>query len=159
SNQPGRTISSPIRRPSPQGPDGAGGRITDAPDAGDVSRHPGGQRLKRELRKQIRQDELVSGFEQAMAWSRAHKHEVKIGGRGPLLVLVVGGGLTYFVRHRHDAAESAFGEALRTFQAPVAGETDPGEPPPTGGPTFATAKEKFEKAAAAFDGVERRYPS
>src|SRR5262249_36235834 len=75
------------------------------------------------------------------------------------LVLLVGGGLTYSSRPRHDAAESAFGEALRTFQAPVAGESDPGEPPPTEGPTFATAKEKFEKAAAAFDGVERRYPS
>jgi hypothetical protein len=115
--------------------------------------------LKRELRKQIRQDELVSGFEQAMTWSSAHKDEVKIGGIALLAVLLVGGGLTYFVRHRHDAAESAFGEALRTFQAPVAGESTPEEPPPTGGPTFATAKEKFEKAAAAFDGVERRYPS
>jgi hypothetical protein len=115
--------------------------------------------LKRELRKQIRQDELVTGFEQAMSWAGAHRNEVRIGGIAVLAVLVVGGGLTYFVQHRHQAAESAFGEALRTFQAPVAGETDPGEPPPTGGPTFATAKEKFEKAAAAFDGVERRYPS
>src|SRR5262245_64297777 len=94
-----------------------------------------------------------------MAWSNAHKDEVRIGGIALLAVLVVGGGLTYFVRHRHEAAESAFGDALRTFQAPVAGESDPGEPPPAGGPTFATAKEKFEKAAAAFDGVERRYPS
>jgi len=115
--------------------------------------------LKRELRKQIRQDELVSGFEQALNWSRAHQDEVKIGGIALLTVVVIGGGLTYFVQHRHQAAEAAFGEALRTFQAPVAGDTDPGEPPPASEPTFPTAKEKFQKAAAAFDGVERRYPS
>jgi tetratricopeptide (TPR) repeat protein len=115
--------------------------------------------LKRELRKQIKQDELVSGVEQAAAWARAHRDEVKIGGLALAALLVIGGGLGYFVRHRHAEAERAFGEALQTFEAPVAGETPAGEPPSSPGPTFATAKEKFEKAAAVFDGVERRYPS
>jgi predicted negative regulator of RcsB-dependent stress response len=115
--------------------------------------------LKRELKKQIRQDELVSGFEHAMVWIRAHRDEVRIGGFALVALLVIGGGLGYFVQNRRHQAEKAFSDALETFQAPVAGESSPDEPPPAGTQTFPTAKEKFQKAAAAFDGIERRFPS
>src|SRR6185503_18950452 len=43
------------------------------------------------------------------------------------------------------------------YRAPLAAEVPQGEKPP--GPVFATAKERYEKAAAAFDGVQRQYGS
>jgi tetratricopeptide (TPR) repeat protein len=66
--------------------------------------------------------------------------------------------VTTFQGHRNASAEKAFADALDIFHAPVAAELPPGaEKPP--GLEFATPAEKYQKAAAAFDGVERRFGS
>jgi tetratricopeptide (TPR) repeat protein len=74
-------------------------------------------------------------------------------------IVVVGAlGFTTFQERRKAGAEKAFAEALDTFHAPVVAELPPGAERPTG-LQFATPAEKYQKAAAAFDGVERRYGS
>jgi TolA-binding protein len=112
--------------------------------------------LKRELKKQIKQDELVTGFEQGLAWVKAHWPEVRI----TIAVLAVAGAaagaLAYFQSHRDREAEQAFAEAYEVFHTPVAKDLPPGAERPAG-PTFGSKEEKFKKAAAAFDGVERRF--
>jgi tetratricopeptide (TPR) repeat protein len=114
--------------------------------------------MKRELKKRIKEDEIVTGVEHAAAWVRAHAAEVRIGlGVTAALAAVIGTGV-YLQSNRRQAAEAAFAAALETFDAPVAAELPAGEPRPPG-PVFATAEEKLRKAAAAFDGVERRYPT
>jgi tetratricopeptide (TPR) repeat protein len=114
--------------------------------------------MKRQHRKHIKQDELVTGFARAATWVGAHRDAVRI----TLIALAVVGvgvlAVTTFQGRRNAAAETAFAAGLDTFHAPIASELPPGAERPAG-LEFATPVEKFQKAAAAFDGVERRFGS
>ncbi len=110
--------------------------------------------MKKELKEQIKQDELKSGLEQAASWLVAHRDEVRIGAGVLAVLLAAGGAFAYFQGQRAREAERAFRDALATFEAPVSGELPPGAEPPA--QVFATAEEKYKTAAAAFEGVERR---
>ena len=114
--------------------------------------------MKKELRDEIKQDELASGLEKAVAWVAAHRDEVRIGA-GVLVVLLAAAGPSATSRaQRAQEADRAFRDALTTFEAPVASEIPPGADRPSG-QVFATAEEKYKTAAAAFEGVERRFGS
>src|SRR2546428_3389985 len=114
--------------------------------------------MKKELKKQIKQDELVSGFQQASRWTTAHRSEVKVTASIVAVVALAAFGVTSYLGHRRSEAERAFATALDTFHAPVSTELPEGfEPPP--GPVFATAAEKNRKAAGQFDEVARKYGS
>ena len=114
--------------------------------------------MKREHRKQIKRDELVSGMERTVVWVKAHRDEVRATLIGVAIVVVGAVGFTTFQARRKASAEKAFAEASETFHAPVAAELPPGAEKPAG-LQFANPAEKYQKAAAAFDGVERRYGS
>ena len=112
--------------------------------------------MKRELKEQIRRDELVTGFQNAAAWAKAHEHELKIAIGVAVVVGAAAGGLAYVQGSRQREGERAFMEAVAIYEAPVASELPPGADRPTG-PVFPSAEEKYKTAAAAFDGVERRH--
>jgi len=112
--------------------------------------------VKRELKEQIRRDELVTGFQNAAAWAKAHEHELKIAIGVAVVVGAAAGGLAYVQGSRQREGERAFMEAVAIYEAPVASELPPGADRPTG-PVFPSAEEKYKTAAAAFDGVERRH--
>jgi hypothetical protein len=114
--------------------------------------------LKKELKEQIKQDEFASGLEQAAAWVGAHRDEVRIGAGVAVVLLAAVGALAYFQGQRAKEADRAFRDALTTYEAPVTSELAPGADQPTG-QVFATAEEKYKTAAAAFEGVERRFGS
>jgi hypothetical protein len=114
--------------------------------------------LKKELRDEIKQDEFASGLEKAVEWLAAHRDEVRIGAGVVVVLLAAAGALAYFQGQRAREADRAFREALATFEAPVASELAAGADRPPG-QVFATAEEKYKTAAAAFEGVERRYGS
>jgi hypothetical protein len=114
--------------------------------------------LKKELKEQIKQDELASGLEQAMAWLGAHRDEVRIGAGVLVVLLAAGGAFAYFQGQRAREADRAFRDALAVFEAPVAAEAPLGADKP-GGQVFATAEDKYKTAAAAFEGVDRRFGS
>jgi hypothetical protein len=114
--------------------------------------------LKKELRDQIKQDEFKSGIEEALAWLNAHRDEVRIGAGVVLVVLAAVGALGYFQGQRAREADRAFRDALTTFEAPVAADVAPGAERPSG-QVFATTDDKYKTAAAAFEGVERRFAS
>ena len=114
--------------------------------------------MKKELKRQIKQDELVSGFQQASRWTSAHGSEVKVTAVVVAVVALAAFGVTTWLGHRRSEAERAFSAALDTFHAPVSAELPEGfEPPP--GPVFASAAEKNRKAAGEFDEVARKYAS
>ena len=114
--------------------------------------------MKRGHRKQIKRDELVTGFERSVTWVKAHERETRATLIAVLAVGLLAFAVTTFQGRRKASAEKAFAEALDTFHATVAAEVPPGaEKPP--GMQFATPAEKYQKAAAAFDGVERRFGS
>ena len=114
--------------------------------------------MKRQHRKEIKRDELLTGMERAAVWTRAHQNEVRNTLIAVAVVVVGVLGFTTFQNRRVAGAERAFAEAIDLFHAPVAAEVPPGGEKPTG-LLFATPAEKYQKAAAAFDGVERRYGS
>ena len=114
--------------------------------------------MKKELKKQIKQDELITGAEHVASWVRAHPTEVRAGAVAILVLGAAAFGIFTFTKNRQQAADDAFTAALETFEAPVVSELPPDAPKPPG-TVFATADEKYWKAAAAFDGVERAYPS
>jgi TolA-binding protein len=114
--------------------------------------------LRKELKDQIKQDELTTGLEQAAAWAARHRDELRIGG---LVLLVLAGAalaITHVREQRLREGDRALRDALTTFEAPVASELPPGAERPAG-QVFPSAEEKYKTAAAAFEGVARRYPS
>jgi hypothetical protein len=114
--------------------------------------------LKKELRDEMKQDEFASGLEQMVAWVAAHRDELRIGAGVAIVLLAAAGAVGYFQGQRAREADRAFREALSTYEAPVASELAPGADRPSG-QVFATADEKYKTAAAAFEGVDRRFGS
>jgi tetratricopeptide (TPR) repeat protein len=114
--------------------------------------------LKKELKDQIKQDEFASGLEQAASWVGNHRDELRIGLGVAVVLLAAVGAVAYFQAQRAREADRAFRDALTTFEAPVTAELAPGAEPPAG-QVFASAEDKYKTAAAAFEGVERRYGS
>ena len=115
--------------------------------------------MKKDLRKQIKQDELVTGFEKARAAVDSHLDELKIAGL-VLVVLAVGAlALRHFRGQRDRDAHEALAAALQTFRAPLPSEAAPDAPAPLAPSPFATEAEKYRKALGDFQGVERRYGS
>ena len=114
--------------------------------------------MKKELKEQIKQNDFASGVEQAVAWTAAHRDEVRLGAGVAVVLLAAGGALGYFQMQRAREADRAFRDALTTFEAPVTAELAPGADRPSG-QVFASAEDRYKTAAAAFEGVERRYAS
>jgi tetratricopeptide (TPR) repeat protein len=109
--------------------------------------------VRRELKRQIREDEFRSGLEHAVDWARAHSREVQ-GTVLAVAVLFGAGLLVQNFRGRQDAtAQAAFAKALDTYHAPLASEIPPGGEKPA--LTFGTREEKYRKALADFEGVEK----
>lgn len=113
--------------------------------------------MKKELREQIKQDEFASGLEQAVSWAAAHRDELRIGLGVAAVLLAAVGAVGYFQSQRAREADRAFQDALTVYEAPVTTELSAGERPT--GQVFATAEDKFKTAAAAFEGVARRFGS
>jgi hypothetical protein len=111
--------------------------------------------LKRELKQKIKEDEFKSGLEHAIEWVQAHAEQVRLGAAAVLVAAAVLGGVAYVRSQRTQEARRAFADALETFEAPVKGELPEGQA--AAGIVFASAEEKYRKAAAAFDGLERKY--
>ena len=115
--------------------------------------------MKRELKRQIKQDELREGVEHAGQWAKGHTDELRIGVLVAAVVVLLIGGIAYFQQHRKAEAERAFSDAAEIFHAPVVGEAPESAPPSTSNQTYASEREKYEKAMGAFEGVYRRYGS
>lgn len=114
--------------------------------------------MKKELKDKIREDEFRSGLEHALGWMSARKDEVRTTAV-VVAILALGAGVLYsYQSRRNQEAERAFTEALETFHTPVASELPEGFEQQSAR-VFPTSAEKYRKAVAGFDGVERRYGS
>lgn len=112
--------------------------------------------MKKELKQQIKQDELRTGFEHASAWAVTHRDELRVTAIVVAVVLLAAVGYGSYRSHQRASAERAFDEALTIFHAPVAGEPGAAQ---AAGTVYATKAEKEQKAASAFGEVAKRYGS
>jgi tetratricopeptide (TPR) repeat protein len=113
--------------------------------------------LKKELKKSIKEDEFLSGVEIAWNWWKANEALARKGVVALAVVLLAVVGYQALQGRRERAASAAFDAAMKLYETPLSAEVQ-GTPPP-GVTPFATAKDKYTKAAAAFDGVERGHPN
>lgn len=109
--------------------------------------------MRRELKRQIKHDELQTGLQAAAVWVREHSREVQVTALA-VAVLFGAGMLVQNFRDRQDStAQAAFSKALETYHAPVATELPAGaERPAT---TYNTREEKYRKALSEFEAVEK----
>jgi tetratricopeptide (TPR) repeat protein len=114
--------------------------------------------LKKDLKREIKQDEFATWLEKIVTWTDGHRDEVRIGVGVTVVLVAAFGALAYFQGQRAREAQRAYGEALTAFEAPVATELAPDADRPAG-QVFATAEDKYKTAAAAFEGVARRHGS
>lgn len=114
--------------------------------------------MKKELKRQIKQDDLVTGAERAWAWLSAHREAARATALVVAAVAVLGAGLGTVQGRRTREAQRALDEALELFHGPLKAQLPPAGASAASG-ALATAEEKYSKAAASFDGVERRFPS
>jgi tetratricopeptide (TPR) repeat protein len=114
--------------------------------------------LKKELKREIKEDEFASWVEKVIVWGSEHRDELRIGIGVAAVLLAAFGAIAYFQSHRAAEADRAFRDALEAFEAPVASEIPEGADRPAG-QVFATAEDKYKTAAAAFEGVNRRFGS
>jgi tetratricopeptide (TPR) repeat protein len=107
--------------------------------------------LRKSLKRQIKEDELVSGYASAGVWIRAHADQVKTGAVAALVLAVAVGGLLYFRSQRVSESQRAFDDGLEAFGKAVAQPAQEGAP--------AAKEERLKAALAALDGVAGRYGS
>lgn len=113
--------------------------------------------MKKELKKSIKEDEFLSGMEIAWNWWKANEKLAKAGVAALAVALILAVGLSMLSSRRERDLAASFDAAMRVYETPLTSEVQ-GAPPP-GVTLFATRSEKYTKAAAAFDGVERSHPS
>ena len=111
--------------------------------------------MNKELKKQIKHDELRDGIGHAAGWLGAHKDEARVTALAVAVLLLAAIGFGSYRSHRQASAERAFDEALAIFHAPVAGQPDAA----AGGTVYPSRAEKYQKAAAAFDEVAQKHGS
>jgi len=106
---------------------------------------------KRELK---RPDQFVTLTEHGLEWAKQNRRSAITTSVILLVVIVaaVGGAWTY--NYRSDQANAALGDAMHTFQTPVAA---PGEQIPPGTKTFPSIQERAKAANAQFLNVANRY--
>ncbi len=102
------------------------------------------------------QDQFVNVTEQGIGWASRNRRTTAITAGLLLgLILVLVGGYTWF-QHRSQAAATAFGEAMQTYQTPL---PKAGQPLSPGLKTFDTAEQRAKAANSQFVEVASRYRS
>jgi tetratricopeptide (TPR) repeat protein len=107
-----------------------------------------------QTRHALKQDRLVEATKTSVDWFRENRSRVITAGIAAVICLaILVGGLVLYGK-RSAAAELAFGEAIDTYNTPLA---QPGQPPTPGEKTFATAAERAKLANQQFVQVADQY--
>lgn len=106
---------------------------------------------KRQLKKQ---DQFITFTEQGVDWAKQNQQQaITIGVVVIVVVLLIVGGYTFY-QHRSNAASNAFGEAMQTYQEPLASQAPELQP---GAKTFPNAKARAAAANGQFLAVANKY--
>jgi len=110
--------------------------------------------VDQQTRQALKQDKFVTTTTHGIEWASEHKQTVIRNGALALavVIIVVTGFVVYHMRS--EAASIAFGDAMQTYQTPLA---QAAEPTPPGVKTFASIAERAKAADAAFSSVADKY--
>lgn len=99
-------------------------------------------------------DQFVNATEQGLNWAnRNRRSALNYAVTAVVLILVLVGGYLLY-QHRTNQAATAFGEAMTTYQTPIA---VPGQPLPPGVKTFNSSEERAKAANSQFLDVANRF--
>lgn len=99
-------------------------------------------------------DPLAFANGNGLSWAKRNSRTtLLVGGIALALLLVIVAGYSIY-QHRTAEAQTAFGEAMQTYQTPL---VRPGQALPPGMKAFATAKERASKANGQFTQVASQY--
>lgn len=110
--------------------------------------------MDQQTRHALKQDKFVSTTTHSIEWASENRQSViKVGALvAAVVILAVAGALVY--HSRSQAAASAFGNAMQTYQTPLA---QPNQPPPPGIKTFNSSAERAKAANAQFLAIADKY--
>jgi predicted negative regulator of RcsB-dependent stress response len=107
-----------------------------------------------QTRHALKQDRLVEATRTGVDWFQENRSRVITASVAAVIILaIVVAGLVLY-SNRSAAASLAFGEAMDTYNTPLA---QPGQPPTPGQKTFATAAERAKLANQQFAQVAAQY--
>lgn len=107
-------------------------------------------------RHQLKEDKFAQAISDQVHWTVEHRNTLIIVG-AIVLVALIGGGLAWEqMRKRDDRASFAFGEAMRTYTAPIRSAE---QPLPPGVTSFASQKERSAAAHKEFLKVADEFGS
>jgi tetratricopeptide (TPR) repeat protein len=108
-------------------------------------------RTKRNLKQP---DQFIAITESGIGWASSHRQTTIIAVASAVaFILLLAGGITLY-QHRSNAAATAFGAAMETYNTPLA---TPGQAVPPGMKTYTSAAERANAANAAFVSVAHQY--
>jgi tetratricopeptide (TPR) repeat protein len=107
-----------------------------------------------QTRHALKQDKLVEATQTSLEWLQEHRERAIQWAIVCVLVIgaAIAGAVTYY--HRSAAANLAFGEAMDTYNAPLA---QPGQPTAPGELTFPSAAQRAKAAHDQFAPIANRY--
>jgi tetratricopeptide (TPR) repeat protein len=106
---------------------------------------------KRQLKKQ---DQFVALTEAGVHWTEEHRQQAIVYGVIAVVAIIAIVAAYSLYQSRSSAASTAFGQAMETYQTPIA---TPGEPVPPGVKTFPTAKARAAAANSQFQQVASQH--
>ncbi len=112
--------------------------------------------MARLSRRELKQDELRSTFEQFEQFAKERYKEIAAVVGISAVVVGLAAGLKYYGDRQEAEANAQLGTALKTYRAYV-GAPAPGSLVPDA-ETFPTAREKYKKALDQFAEVTQKYP-
>ncbi len=108
--------------------------------------------MDRQLKKVVKNDEFKQQVWHGIDFVKDHTAEAKKYGAIAVAVLVVAGGIYFYINHQADAREEALAQALRIDQGTVGANTQPANL------HFDTQEEKDKATEKAFRDVAAKYP-
>lgn len=107
--------------------------------------------MDRQLKKVVKNDEFKEQVWHGIDFVKHHTADVQKYGGIALAVLVVAGGIYFYIGHQADAREEALAHALKLDNASVGANT-------AGANHFNTQEEKDKASSAAYREVAAKYP-
>jgi tetratricopeptide (TPR) repeat protein len=110
--------------------------------------------VDQQTKKALKHDQFVDTTTHGLEWAKENRRSVILTSSIVLaaLLIVVIGALIY--NSRSEAASVAFGQAMQTYQTPIA---EPGQPVPPGIKTYPSVGDRAKAANDLFAGVADKY--